>query len=300
MWKSSAAACRFGVVVTMTAVFGLLAGTTALAEGSARTRDVVLRHVHSSGKFNVSESVLERDLDRFMAGSDLVTMTEVHTRRRASALEEPGWHRFWRPGHLAGECGLTWRTKKWDLVSGTSQRLTGRTFRTARNGGRKSVGHATTVLLGSVDSGRTVLVSVAHLPSNVESSSGRGWNHRVPDRVRAYKAAILGWRRDVRGMIEQHRPDAVMVTGDWNLDMKRSWVRHWLRSKWDDVGITNLGWKAPLPDGGTLVDHRFGRTRKRLIDATFLARASYTWDAHLMHDVASSDHNPYRETVALP
>lgn len=299
MGKCRAAACRLGVLVTMAAVFGLLAGSPALADGSARTGEVTLRHVHSSGKFNVSASVLERDLDRFMADSDLVTMTEVHTRRRAAALDEQGWRRFWRPGHVAGECGLSWRTNKWDLVSGASQRLTGRTFRAAHNDRRKSVGHAATALLRSVDSGRTVLVSVAHMPSNVESPNGHGWNHQVPDRVRAYKAAILGWRRHVRSMIAQHQPDAVMVTGDWNLDMKRSWVRHWLRSKWDDVG-TNLDWKKPFPHGGTLVDHRFGRTRKRLIDATFLARASYAWDAHLMHDVASSDHNPFQETVAVP
>lgn len=299
MGKRSAAACRFGVLVIMAAVLGLFAGPAATAGGTARSGEVALRHVHSSGKFNVPGSVLERDLDRFMEGADLVSMTEVHTRRRAAALDERGWRRFWRPGHVAGECGLSWRTSKWDLVSGASQRLTGRTFRTARHDRRKSVGHAATVLLRSDDSRRTVLVSVAHLPSNVESASGRGWNHRVPDRVRAYRAALVGWRRDLRSVIARHHPDAVLVTGDWNLDMKRSWVRHYLHRTWQDLGTMRLDWKMPFPHGGTLVDHRFGRTRKRLIDATFVARASYARDADLMHAIASSDHHPYRETVAL-
>jgi hypothetical protein len=290
-------------MVLLAAVVGL-AGVTVPAAGSAdggaRTGGVALRHVHSSGRFDVPRGVLEKDLDRFMRDSDLVTMTEVHTRGRASALREPGWQRFWRPGHLAGECGLAWRADKWGLVSGASQRLTGRTFRTARHDRRTSVGHAATAVLRSADSGRTVLVSVAHLPSNVESSSGRGWNHRAPDRVRAYKAAILGWRRDVLSTIAQHRPDSVMVTGDWNLDLKRSWVRHWLHTTWDRVGAMKLDWKSPFPRGGTLVDHRFARTRRRLIDATFVAGASYAWDARLMGDIASSDHNPYRETISLP
>ena len=267
---------------------------------SATTDDGILRHVHASGRYDVPRRVLEKDLDRFMADTDLVTTTEIHDKRRASALEEPGWQRFWQPGRLAGECGMSWRADTWELVTGTTAELTRKTFRTAANDGRKKVGHAATALLRNIATGRTVLVSVAHMPSNVEAADGRGWTHEAQDRVNAYKDAMTGWKEHVRAMVKAHAPDVVLVTGDWNLDLKRSWVRRWVRGKWDNLGITNLSWKAPFPRGGTLVDHRFGRTRKRLIDATLLWGGTYAWAGHLHRDVASSDHNPYRETVALP
>jgi len=287
---------RWCLLVTTLAV--VLVATPQAA--SAGTGDGVIRHVHSSGRFNVPRRLLEKDLDRFMADSDLVTMTEVHSTSRASALEETGWQRFWRSGAHRGECGMSWRTSRWTLVTGTTARLTRKTFRTAANDKRKSVGFAATVVLRSVASGRTVLVSVAHMPSNVERADGRGWSHDARDRVAAYKDAIAGWKRHVRAMVGQQAPDVVLVAGDWNLDLKRSWVRRWLRGKWDDLGITDLDWKAPFPRGGTLDDHRYGRTRKRLIDATLMSGASYSWAGHLQHDIASSDHNPYRETIALP
>ena len=294
----SAARCRWVHLVTSIAVLALVVMTPRAA--SATTDDGVLRHVHTSGRFDVSRRVLEKDLDRVIAESDLVTTTEIHDKRRASALEEPGWQRFWRPGRLAGECGMSFRTDKWQLVTGSTPVLTRKTFRIASNDGRKSVGHAATALLRSVATGRTVLVSVAHMPSNVESADGKDWSHSAKDRVNAYKDAVRGWKEHIRATVKQEAPDVVLVTGDWNLDLKRSWVRRWLRGKWDDLGITNLDWKAPLPHGGTLVDHRFGRTRKRIIDATLLSGGSYAWAGHLQHDIASSDHNPYRETVALP
>jgi len=286
-------------LLTSIAVLGLVLVATPSA-ASAATGDGVLRHVHSSGRFNVSRRLLEKDLDRFMADTDLVTMTEVHSTSRASALKEPGWERFWQSGHRRGECGMSWRTSAWTLVTGTTAVLTRKTFHTARNDKRKTVGRAASVVLRSVSSGRTVLVSVGHLPTNVERADGRGWSHESPDRVAAYKDAIAGWRRHVRAMVGEQAPDVVLVTGDWNLDLKRSWVRRWLRGKWDDLGITDLTWKAPYPRGGTFVDHLFGRTRRRLIDGTLMSGGSYSWAGHLMHDIRSSDHNPYREAIALP
>ncbi len=256
--------------------------------------------MHASGRYDVPGRVLEKDLDRLMAVSDLVTTTEIHNRHRASALREPGWQRFWRPGRLSGECGMSWRADEWELVTGTTARLTRKSFRLAANDRRKKVGHAATAVLRSVATGRTVLVSVAHMPSNVESADGRHWSHDARDRVDAYKDAMRGWRAHVHAMITEQAPDVVLVTGDWNLDLKRGWVRRWLRGQWRGLGLTNLDWKTPYPRGGTLVDHRFGRTRKRLIDATFMSGGSYAWAGHLYHDVASSDHNPFRETVTIP
>jgi hypothetical protein len=298
MLFNSARRCRSGHSFMSIAVVVLIAMAAPSARGA--TDDGELRHVHASGRYDVPRRVLEKDLDRLMAVSDLVTTTEMHNRQRASALRESGWQRFWQPGRLAGECGMSWRADEWKLVTGTTARLTRKTFRTAANDGRKRVGYAATVVLRSVATGRTVLVSVAHMPSNVESADGRHWSHESRARVNAYKDAMRGWREHVHSMITAQAPDVVLVTGDWNLDLKRGWARRWLRGQWRGQGVTNLDWKAPYPRGGTLVDHRFGRTRKRLIDATFISGGSYAWAGHLHHDVASSDHNPYRETIALP
>ena len=91
----SAERCRWVHLVTSIAVLALVVMTPRAA--SATTDVGVLRHLHTSGRFDVSRRVLEKALDRFMADADLVTTTEIHDKRRASALEEPGWQRFWRP-----------------------------------------------------------------------------------------------------------------------------------------------------------------------------------------------------------
>lgn len=242
----------------------------------------MVRHAHQSSRYDRSPWSLLRAVRAFLdARADIITLTEVAAEDRARMLAKVKRvnARRGRGFKNADDCAVVWKRSRWDFVATWTTQLT---TIVATGPAPPS---AVFVLLSHRRTGRTLLVSVAHLPAAVDGPYGFG--SRAPHRVEQHKAATVTWRRELRELVLTHEPDAVLVVADWNLDLHRKWARRYVMAQFPSLRLT---WVGHMPEGGT-----HGR---RLIDATHtdMQVRSVT----LRPGNRSSDHRPYDEVLVIP
>lgn len=228
-------------------------------------------HAHASERYDRPIALLRHDVRRLTTGRDLVTLTEVQSRR--AAVHRAGWRTA-----AGSDLAVMWRRDRWRLVRSGLHRL-------AAPPADRAI-YALVVVLDPrpPHAGPRVLVSVSHLPSAVQW--GDRFNARAPRRVAAWRTALAAWHGVVRDARRRHHPGAVLTVADWNVDLRRPVWRAIVRRAFPTQRLT---WNPPYPVSGT---HAHGR----IIDATATTESGR---ARLLPRTAASDHRAYSETIPL-
>lgn len=242
-------------------------------------------HIHYSSLWSTPIGELEKDFDYYMARTDILTVTEVQNDRRSAKLAEKGWKYFAATGVRGGdECAVAWKNSVWKLEWKKALKVSQKTWK--RKGNTVAPLHASTVVLRHKQTGFKLLISAMHFPALVEDV----W--RTPKaaqdaRVQTYKRSITNWKKHINQQEMKHKPDGVILTGDWNLDFKKNWVRNYVMSEFKPRGF-KLSWKH-FPSNGT-------HYRGRIIDAS-LFKGMKTKDGSKLvpkRKGKTSDHRGFR------
>lgn len=206
---------------------------------------------HLSGRWDRSAHALHQQLRRAAKrGATLLTLTEVADGKRPGVVHLEGWtacHDVDGKGGKMfdrGECAILARDDTWKVLRWRSY-----VIGPDRGPGNRVI--IVMALLEHLGTGKTLLVSTAHLMSAVEAD----WRGR---RAGFYRQDLDRWRFIHASWVRMFKPDAEATVADWNLDLHRAWVRDALDGAWD-----RLNAPRQLPRGGThgarLID--FPRTR---------------------------------------
>lgn len=236
----------------------------------------MINHLHSSGKNDRALSKVQEALQEYAEVADLITLTEQQRRSKAD-LSMPGWEVTKKAGPGDGDPAVLTDRRVWKVVRVWIDKLSDREQR--RGPGGPPPPHALTVLLEHRKNGKRLLVSVVHLPSHVQGD----WRENAY-RVRLWRECVKEWKRKVNRRRRIFKAK-VMFIADWNLDIKKRWVRAVLKFYFPALRLT---WRKPFPGRGT--HHR------RIIDAT-MTNLRVKKKAKLFRDDDSSDHRPYEETL---
>jgi hypothetical protein len=241
-------------------------------------------HVHASGRYDRSPKSLAVAVESYVSKSSLITLTEVSAERREQALRDVCAARNWSvvTGDKGGmdDAGIMWDNAVFKKVAGGTHILSGYTY-DAKGGGAC---YAAWAVLSAAN-GKKLLVLAAHQASGVETSSGLGGT--IP-RVRKWRKDTLALKRLWNRLAAKHDVDAISVSCDWNVNIKRWFFRQLFKRRYP--GMTRVP-RKPWPARGTL--------GKRLIDFTFVRGAIRAGDLRVMPLNESSDHKPYIETFTI-
>lgn len=237
----------------------------------------MINHLHSSGKYDRNLLTVRKALfDYAEAGADLITLTEQQF-RSVNDLYLPGWGVAKRSGPGDGDPAILMNLLYWKTVKVWVDQLSEKEQR--RGPGGPPPPHALTVLLKHRKTGEQLLVSVAHLPSHVQGD----WRDNAY-RVRLWRECVKKWKRKVNRRRRIYKAKTMFVA-DWNLDIKKAWVRAVLKFYFPALRLT---WRKPFPPYGTHYN--------RIIDAT-MTNLKVKRKAKLFKDDSSSDHRPYDEVL---
>jgi hypothetical protein len=242
-----------------------------------------IRHAHSSSLYSETPQSLANQLDRAIAAEDpdatVLTFTEVGSDNRAAVLKNAneGWA-AWVPGQT--DIGIMWRKADYSPIWKEGKKLTDKVWTDGH--GRKHETWAGTAFLEH-SSGKTLFLSVCHLPSHVQN----GDHFYDNAQSKAWKSAVNGWNDYWNNKRKADHPDTGLIVADWNIDFHSS---HWMQYVADifpSMFCTWAGDREPAADKGT--------HGNRLIDATWTTGKPSK--AKLLKDDASSDHRPYGEAI---
>src|SRR5262245_49556060 len=245
----------------------------------------MVRHAHSSSLYSASPASLANQLERAVGADDpanLMTFTEVGSDKRTKVLKEadPDVWAAWVPNQT--DVGLMWVKSNFHPVWKEATKLTGKVWTDGQ--GRKHETWAGTALLENTN-GKTVFLSVCHLPSHVQNGSKFYDNAQAA----AWKSACAGWSDYWNKIRKRDHPTLALIVADWNVDFHSSTWRDRVQSYFPSMF---LGWKGNMPPAGK------GTHGGRLIDGTMAtAKAS---KCVLLKDDNSSDHRPYGEVIPWP
>lgn len=255
-------------------------------------------HIHSSSRYDRPAADLERALDGYMAHSSLVTLTEVASGQRRATLAESGWGYYCasQPGTNSDDCAICWQKSVWTNQQNWVKKLYG-----SWHGLTQVLNGlwSCSSLLKHNASGQKLLVSVCHMPAHVEGYySNQHWRHADGPRANefwrerkvAYTTSMGVWSTHVKDLSRKKKPDAILISADWNVNLKDDWFRAFVNQHWGSLGM-RLGWKHFPSAGGSMGGDR-------IIDGSFYSGLT-TDGARLMPPNPSSDHRPYTETYTL-
>ena len=243
----------------------------------------MVRHAHSSSLYSASPQSLANQLERAVGADDpanLMTFTEVGSEKRKQVLKDASdeWA-AWVPSQT--DVGLMWVKANWHPVWKEAKKLTDKVWTDGQ--GRKHQTWAGTALLEN-SKGKTIFLSVCHLPSHVQN--GKSFYDNA--QAKAWKSACSGWSSYWNNKRKKHHPDLALIVADWNVDFH---IDVWRDRVQDYFPSMFLGWKGNMPAKGK------GTHGARLIDGTMAtAKAS---KCVLLKDDNSSDHRPYGEVIPL-
>jgi hypothetical protein len=230
---------------------------------------------HSSGLHSVEPDVLRAALTRQLSDEpEFLSLTEMMSEARAAVLEEfPDYAvaRVQSPDG-ADECALLVRVAHYRIVSVEAVRLSDLPI--PRRVGKFD--HALVVVVESLVTGSTHTRVVVHRPSGVEGA----FRIRRNAQGDCYKDGTAGLKA-LLATIEGR----VAVTGDWNLSLRRPWVRSYLDRHFP--GFTHTWRPGSFPELGT--------RGRRVIDYS-LVRGYSVADAEVVPAFGASDHRAIRET----
>lgn len=181
-------------------------------------------HVHASHYLGTSPAQLETGTDLILAeGPDVVTLTELYTEKRVRTLREKGYE---HQAEAGTDSGALWPTRVWEVLHRETSKVTDRIYYTGEGKPTKPQ-HAVFVVLRHRATGLVLLVIANHFPPHIEGSSGPGgiWHRDTRLRVAAFMSAVQGIRKRRRQLRRRFKPDAEILTGDWNLNVLRTVVR---------------------------------------------------------------------------
>lgn len=243
-----------------------------------------VRHAHSSSLYSNSAASLADQVERFVEAEDpsatVGTFTEVGSDSRTKVLKDsdPDEWAAWVPDQ--SDVGIMWRKSDYSPRWKKAKKLTDKVWTDGK--GRKHETWAGSALLEHT-SGKSLFLSVCHLPSNVQNGDKFNSNAQAT----AWKAAVNGWHSYWNEVRKSDKPTVGMIVADWNVDFHRSSWRSYVQGVFDSL---HLGWAGNMPPDGK------GTHGSRLIDASWsTVKAS---KCKLLKDDNSSDHRPYGE--ALP
>lgn len=199
----------------------------------------------------------------------VITGTEATRPKWDTLLTEDGWQAF----HEAGDYGradpwVAWDPALWTLVANWTVQLSAVTY----NGRRV---HAAVAVLDHKGFGRRVAFLSIHFPAHLEGDMRRD---RATTRTRAYRSALAGLRELVAHIRLTYPGTAVVLGADWNLNIRRRWVRALLRLGLSGTGLTLV---RPIPDKGS--------HGKRLID---WAATDLDGNGAVLPHISPFDHDP--------
>lgn len=201
-----------------------------------------LVHVRISGEASATENQWWDALDYgcILHDADVIDLSEVAARHDflLGWAELNGYHVAHSEKRGEAENAVLVRKGFGDILLVRHPLLTPLRLRTAR----RAPLHAIKVLIREYTTGCRIWVTATHAPAHVEGRGGllRGWASKV------YRSAMLGWTELTYG----RRADGRIISADWNLDLRRRWVRAYLRSLFPG---TRPGWDFKnLPDRGTI------------------------------------------------
>lgn len=251
-------------------------------------------HIHCSARYEPSAQALEKDLDKWMKNSDIVTLTEVSNDKRAQKLQEEGWGYYnAKKDNGADDAGIAWNKDTWTCPWRAVRRLHTKTYIEVESGKVNTIFvHACSVTLKHNKTGRKLLISVARLPSGL--AAAQGWN-TLEQGWRARKAAYMEcnstWSQWVEQTRIENKVDGIMVVADWNLDLKMQWVQQYLAEVWGQQYV--LTWRF-FPTGGTSGHKMLAGTMARHLA---IQQAEHGGTAELLEPISGTNHRPYTETL---
>ncbi len=243
----------------------------------------LLEHEHHSSRFDRSKASLNAYMERATRRSGLITLTEVANDVRDDALRgHPNFavHQVETlHGEATSECATVYDKRLYIPVR--------RALVTRLTDGPVSSGFSNVYMeVSTFDTVNDLRFKcgVLHSPAHVEGT--RGWRKGSID-VKAYQEMM--W--NLRNLMDRwnHNPyiDGWMITGDFNLDWRKLWVRKLAKQY-----PAKVNWYGRLPvTGGT-------HEGNRIIDWT-IYNFMKLYKTGLLPDDASSDHRPFYDTFIL-
>jgi hypothetical protein len=142
---------------------------------------------------------------------------------------------------------------------------------------------AAVAVLKHKHSNNKIVVSVVHLPSSVEGQ-GRVEGGRRDE----WYEARRNWVRRVKQLRRKYDADAMMIIADWNIDLKRAWVRTLIKSlfptwRWVWNEFPNIG-----THGNRLIDFTLIKGKLRIAKKPKIHRIT-----------GASDHRGYEEVLGF-
>jgi hypothetical protein len=203
---------------------------------------VTFTHAHFSGRWDASARDWRRATRRATALASVVTFTETTSRNPRPVGAWAAYHGEERPG--ANEGSVLWDGDVWEQHGPGFAVPVSRTIFALGNGKPRPRVHLIGVPLRHKPTGRVVVVAVFHMPSAVESARGL-----VPGvrRSAALVEACAGMVAYRRGLRKEYPRAAFLFAGDLNLNVRRPWVRAFLRAALPGL---RTAWKR-LPERGT-------------------------------------------------
>lgn len=234
---------------------------------------------HSSGLHSVEPAALKAALTKQLADEpDFLSLTEMMSEARAAVLDDFPAYAVARARGAEGQDECAALLKRSTLPDFTFDAVRLSELPIPRRSGKFCDALVIKVDDSAIGPAHTRII--VHLPSGVEDDLRDGAGGVEGAQARVYRDAIEGLKRLVASIA-----GPVVITGDWNLDLRKAWVREYLKRHFPEFVPT---WGAgDLPELGT--------HGARVIDFSLVRGFSVT-AAHVVPDFGASDHRAIRET----
>lgn len=239
-------------------------------------------HIHSSSRYDRSVATLKAAVLRYIKDADLVTFTEVEYEHREKVLRAvDGWGCATGDLSPRNDSGIIWDNSVWKLIAEGNEVVA----KIAANG-QKPVA-ATWVVLEHRETGKRIIIIALHAPSSVQGRDGF-----IPrsQRVQAWWSVASGTRILWTRLYNTYNTDGLLVAADWNVDLKKRWVRSTFKATFPTLHLVWSG--KDFPKDGT--------HHSRIIDFTLIRGVvKRIANPRIYRDDNSSDHQPYIETLRI-
>lgn len=245
-------------------------------------------HDHQSSRFDRTDESLRKNTQMHLSHCDLFTITEISREGREAVLRKLAATNGFGlvTGDKSGmdDTGIMWKNSRFHDLKAWTELLPGGEYSPLSNGHVTKTGvsylHATDLMTGL-----TILVSVCHLPASVERA---GKFKRGAARVVAWRKVQKAWKASWNKHAAELKPDAVLLTADWNINWKSLFFRQTFKVVQPGMTCTWKGKKLP----------KIGTLGSRLIDLAFTRGHLEATEVRVLNDpYADSDHRGFRQVL---
>lgn len=249
-------------------------------------------HAHASGRYDAERAEVKERFDFLIKNknAEIITGTELQYDSSKKIVKEiPGFGQAIKSVTYSDDSYVLWKDSVWKELHTESFKMTNLRFYNT-TGRLRTPQYAKIVVLEHRQTKKRLLVTAAHLPSSVEDKQNGGFvknSRRVP----AWLDSVRNWRKQRNKVYKKFKCDAMLVCADWNLDIKKMWVRALIKTM--QPGLSQVWDVRHFPKIGTLVN--------RIIDFSLIrGRIGVVNRPHIIvDDLKSIDHRAYFETFRL-